>query len=193
MKKHWSILILASPCLLIFLFIKVRPFENVEDAPISGEKDLETTNVGSSQATKPKSYDIPQSHDPRLTRLTNGRVNYNPSIEASRSLNKTRTPDEALALVDQLISHYRFAYKRNPVGVENFEITEQLLGKNPNKIVFIADDSRALDGNELVDQWGTPYFFHPQSSDNMEIVSAGPDKTLWTADDIGHISQEANL
>ena len=73
--------------------------------------------------------------------------------------------------------------------MENFEITEQLLGKNPKKIVFIAPDTTALRGNELIDQWGTPYFFHAQSGQQMDIRSAGPDKEFWTDDDV-FLSQE---
>lgn len=195
MKKFSPILIVVGVCLLLFLYVKVRPFDIAEDAPIDVEENPQTgtTSAESSPTVEPNPHDIPQADDPRLTRLPDGRVYYNPSVESSRTLDQSPTPDEALAVVDQLISHYRFAYKENPVGVENFEITEQLLGKNPKKIVFIAEDSSALDGNELIDQWGTPYFFHPQSSDYMEIVSAGPDKTLWTKDDIGHIAQEENL
>jgi hypothetical protein len=37
---------------------------------------------------------------------------------------------------------------------------------------------------ELVDPWGTPYFFHQLSGTDMEIRSAGPDKTMWTDDDL---------
>ena len=37
---------------------------------------------------------------------------------------------------------------------------------------------------QLVDRWGTAYWFHPNSSYQMEIRSAGPDKNLFTADDV---------
>ena len=37
---------------------------------------------------------------------------------------------------------------------------------------------------ELVDPWGTPYFFHQLSATEMEIHSAGPDKVMWTRDDL---------
>ncbi|MFT4901340.1 MAG: hypothetical protein ACI81V_000610 [Lentimonas sp.] len=122
--------------------------------------------------------------DPRLTRLTDSRVHYNPALETSRAIKLTTPPQDALLRLEQLLRHYRFAYQENPVGVENFEITEQLLGKNPQQIVFIAADSAALRGNELIDQWGTPYFFHALSGQHMNVRSAGPDKALWTQDDI---------
>ncbi|HLH53589.1 MAG TPA: hypothetical protein VKY92_08235 [Verrucomicrobiae bacterium] len=36
----------------------------------------------------------------------------------------------------------------------------------------------------LIDPWGTPYFFHQLSGMEMEIHSAGPDKIMWTQDDL---------
>ena len=82
------------------------------------------------------------------------------------------------------MSHYRFAYGENPVGVDNFEITEQLLGANPKRIRFIAPDSPALRGNELIDRWNTPYHFHAVSGQQMDVRSAGADQTFWTVDDL---------
>ncbi len=122
--------------------------------------------------------------DTRLRRLPNGFVEYKPALETSHAISTAKTPEEMLMLIQQVLSHYRFAYKENPVGVENFEITEQLLGKNPKKIIFIDADNPALRNNELIDQWNTPYFFHPLSGQIMEVYSAGPDKIFWTEDDI---------
>jgi hypothetical protein len=73
----------------------------------------------------------------------------------------------------------------NPVGT-NPEITQQLTGQNPKHINFIsAEAGLRINGNgELVDPWGTPYFFHQISGREMEIHSAGPDRIMWTADDL---------
>jgi len=35
-----------------------------------------------------------------------------------------------------------------------------------------------------VDKWGTPFQFHLQTTDKVGIISAGPDKELWTQDDL---------
>jgi hypothetical protein len=43
---------------------------------------------------------------------------------------------------------------------------------------------RTVRGGQLVDRWGTPYWFHPNSGNQMEIRSAGPDKNLFTLDDV---------
>jgi hypothetical protein len=75
-------------------------------------------------------------------------------------------------------------YGGNPVG-SNAEITQSLNGGNPKQTKFpIADGNSINDKGELTDVWGTPYFFHQLSANTTEIRSAGPDKTMWTGDDV---------
>jgi hypothetical protein len=61
-----------------------------------------------------------------------------------------------------------------------------LNGKNPTQANFIKAEAgmRINENGELVDPWGTPYFFHQLSGTEMEIHSAGPDKIMWTRDDL---------
>jgi hypothetical protein len=94
-------------------------------------------------------------------------------------------PDTVLANVRRAVRQFGEMFGGNPVGT-NPEITRQLFGDNPRHINFI-DPSAGMrvNGNgELVDAWDTPYFFHQISASEMEIHSAGPDKIMWTADDI---------
>jgi hypothetical protein len=35
-----------------------------------------------------------------------------------------------------------------------------------------------------LDRFGTPYFFHPISETRIDVRSAGPDRKLWTEDDV---------
>ena len=82
------------------------------------------------------------------------------------------------------IRQYGLAFGGNPVGT-NPEITKALNGDNPKQINFLTQDgNRANEKGELVDPWGTPYFFHQLSAMEMEIRSAGPDKIMWTTDDL---------
>ncbi len=83
------------------------------------------------------------------------------------------------------VRNYGSRFRGNPVGL-NSEITSQLRGDNPNQADFIRPEAgmRINDKGELVDPWGTPYFFHQLSGTQMEIRSAGPDKIMWTADDL---------
>jgi hypothetical protein len=82
----------------------------------------------------------------------------------------------ALETVKFSIRDYRAAVGGNPVG-NNAEITKALGPK------YLRDAPVNSQG-ELIDAWGTPYFFHALSAREMEIHSAGPDRQMWTADDI---------
>lgn len=102
------------------------------------------------------------------------------------------TPDNVPALEVQAVlnalgatvRNYGQRFRGNPVG-NNAEITAALAGDNPQGVHFLeAERDRVNERGELVDAWGTPYFFHQLSGTEMEIHSAGPDRRLGTADDL---------
>ncbi len=79
---------------------------------------------------------------------------------------------------------YRSALGENPVGT-NAEITSSLLGNNRKQAKIPLPDGATVNGaGEMCDPWGSPYFFHQQSGTKMEIRSAGPDRKMWTPDDV---------
>ena len=95
------------------------------------------------------------------------------------------TPTAEIGHVMSLLYSYRTAAGGGyfPTGL-NFEITNALLGENKSKIAFIsAANTRINSEGELVDQWGTPFFFHNISSSNITVRSAGPDLKMYTQDD----------
>lgn len=50
---------------------------------------------------------------------------------------------------------------------------------------YLRRDSAYIDpGGRLIDRWGTPYFFHANSADKMEIISAGSDLRHHSNDDL---------
>ena len=177
-------LIYGLPVLAVLLYVALKqPRDAPAPAPLPAADDA-------AQHTAPATQEAvavqaaPAPHDARLQRHADGSVDYLPALAISRQLGQARTAKGDLQAVAHLLSHYRFAYRENPVGVDNFEITEQLLGANPMRIRFIAPDCPALRGNELVDRWNTPYRFHAVSGQQMEIRSAGADTNFWTEDDI---------
>lgn len=89
----------------------------------------------------------------------------------------------ATEVVTRMITAYHTRMGENPVGT-NAEITRALLGGNPLHATFSPDPPSINSKGELIDPWGTPYFFHQISGDHMQIISAGPDKILGTPDDI---------
>ena len=96
-------------------------------------------------------------------------------------------PDEAALIevdkVSLMIRDYRTIAGENPVGT-NAEIMAAVMGGNPKQAMLGPPEGMGLNENgELIDRWGTPYFFHQLSRDQMEIRSAGADKVMWTDDD----------
>jgi len=98
----------------------------------------------------------------------------------------TNLPPEAiLQNFHRVIHQYGEMFGGDPVGT-NPEITAALSGKNPKQIDFLTGQPgvRIDADGELIDSWGTPYFFHQLSGTEMELHSAGPDKMMWTSDDL---------
>ncbi len=93
------------------------------------------------------------------------------------------TPEEELGAVGQLLYFYRQAFGENPVG-DNADIVAALSGANAKETAWLPRDCPSVVGGSLVDRWGTPYWFHAESAREMEIRSAGPDRELFTGDDL---------
>ena len=94
-------------------------------------------------------------------------------------------PQTVLQNLHRAVHEYGQMFGGNPVGT-NPEITAALAGHNPKGINFLRDDpGMTVNANgELIDPWGTPYFFHQISGSDMELHSAGPDRIMWTPDDL---------
>ena len=94
-------------------------------------------------------------------------------------------PQIVLENMRRAIINYGSTFSGNPVG-SNPEIAAALNGENPKQIKFIDPENglRINGKGELVDSWGTPFFFHQLSATDTEVRSAGPDKIMWTADDL---------
>lgn len=91
-----------------------------------------------------------------------------------------------LRIVADVLENFRtnFPHDGNPVGT-NAEITAALTGKNKLRYAAVPPNHPAINrAGELCDRWGTPFFFHAESGSRMGIRSAGPDKKMWTADDV---------
>ncbi len=94
---------------------------------------------------------------------------------------------EALKEMDDvqfMLRDYRTRFGGNPEGT-NAEIMKEVMGGNRAEAKFGPPDNQKLnDQGELIDRWGSAYFFHQLSMNVMELRSAGPDRTMWTTDDI---------
>jgi hypothetical protein len=154
--------------LIVVLIVSIR--FRAPDSPA-------TATPSSSQPTAVAEADRPPPSPPRPAER---------STLADR-LNARDTDIRAdLRLVGEIIDTFRsnFPATGNPVGT-NAEITAALSGRNRLKLAVIPPDHPAINREgELCDRWGTPFFFHAESGTRMEIRSAGPDRKMWTEDDV---------
>ncbi len=93
--------------------------------------------------------------------------------------------EDDLGVVEELIRNYQQRLSRVPTGGLNEEIVGSLRGRNSWKLVYIGEENAELnEKGELLDRFGTPYYFHPISETRIDVRSAGPDRKLWTEDDV---------
>lgn len=100
-----------------------------------------------------------------------------------------QSPQEDLQQLMGLLDSYNILIKGTgfPAFGENRELTAALQGENPYKTRFINKAHPAVNSlGEIIDRWGSPIFFHSVDSKQIGIRMAGPDKAMWSADDIYH-------
>jgi hypothetical protein len=111
-----------------------------------------------------------------------------PELAASaRELNAAdSTIQRDFEILDTLLESFRkFNGGTNPQGGENEEIVAALVGRSGKHLAVLPANHPFIDPRgRLLDRWGTPFHFHPVAYDTLEIRSAGPDRKLWTADDV---------
>lgn len=92
--------------------------------------------------------------------------------------------EDDIGILEVVLDCYRRALGSVPAGM-NDQIVSALQGGNLRGLMVFPSKHAALSPQgELLDRWGTPYWFHAQSSTKMDVISAGPDKQFGTADDV---------
>lgn len=142
----------------------------VAKAPKPARRTTEPTPA--SLPIRPPQVADPMSIDPDIQRMAD-------DLSA-----KSESPSRDLEIVGEFIELYRKVFQQgNPIGL-NEDITAVLTGHNARNGILFPPSSPLIVKGQLVDRWGTPYWFHPNNSFQMEIRSAGPDKDLFTRDDV---------
>ena len=97
------------------------------------------------------------------------------------------TPEQDLTLVARLMENSLILLKsaaNRPLSA-NEDWADLLRGRNAASERFLPDTHPALNQQgQLVDRWHSPLFFHAVGGGRYELRSAGPDRKLWTADDL---------
>lgn len=169
MRNYLVRLIILLLALALFLGVVWRFTSGNQESPAPAAK------------LQPPAVDV----SPTPTPLTANMISPRPKV--ARGPSPAGPPDELAMLeldkISLMIRDYRTLAGENPVGT-NAEIMSAVMGGNPKQAKLGPPEGAHLnDKGELIDRWGTPYFFHQLSKTHMEIRSAGPDKIMWTADD----------
>lgn len=97
------------------------------------------------------------------------------------------TIHDDLESLSRLGLSYRILVKTHasrPIGC-NGDLADALRGNNPYQQRFLPDGHPVFNPEgQLQDRWGTPLFIHILAADQWEIRSAGPDREMWTDDDV---------
>ena len=96
-------------------------------------------------------------------------------------------PQNDVVLIARMIANFLILDKQatdRPLSA-NEEWSAALRGKRPGSGPWISDGPPVFDSqHRLIDRWGTPLHFHALGGKQWEIRSAGPDRKLWTSDDL---------
>jgi hypothetical protein len=103
-----------------------------------------------------------------------------------RLLARDGSPQEDRDALADIVTNYLQSQpdsRRPPLGT-NDEITRALTDRDVLGDAALPASHPGIVGGQLVDRWSTPWFFHQQSADLIEVRSAGPDRRLFTEDDL---------
>ncbi len=153
--------------------VEVEPEELPETAAIDPEPAAPRPRTEESRASSRRNFENPlvESYPPGMPPPRPAEID-NPELAAE------------FEKIHLMLREYRALTGENPVGT-NREIMKALMGENPKGARFGPPEGQSLNENgELIDRWGTPYFFHQMTKDWMEIRSAGPDRRMWNEDDL---------
>ena len=96
-------------------------------------------------------------------------------------------PSQDVIILHQLITMYISALgnrQGSPIGNDT-DLARALAGLNPMRQYFLPPNHPSLAiPKHIIDRWGSPYFIHPWGHNAYEIRSAGPDRKLFSADDL---------
>ena len=174
MKRLILPLLIVLMVTLIPLLTKVSTSLHEEQSPLSSQE----LNAAVSLQLR---------YIPEPNQLQNNSLDRDQLSEMAVLLDTPDLPDqEAMPAIHSLLTALRIVANGNryPAGL-NVEITNALLGKNARKVGYLPVDCPRINQNgELVDQHGSPYWFHSPRQGVLYITSAGPDRILHTADDL---------
>lgn len=109
-----------------------------------------------------------------------------PPLARERLLAADGSPREDLAALSDLVKGYLQAGlgdSARSIGF-NEDLAAALTDAAALGEAALPPDHPALRDGRVIDRWGTPWQLHPVASGVVELRSAGPDRRLYTEDDV---------
>ncbi len=181
--KKWGFLFVLAGAIVLGWYLFLSPAKVVE--PLTAETQVMSASVAQNSMANVQVVAPAETHPVPVSTTPSHLADHAGQVPEPAAAVENIPPDIFLENVGRAINQYGAQFGGNPVGT-NPEITAALNGGNPKQINFISPDAgmRINETGELVDTWGTPLFFHQLSATETEVRSAGPDKKMWTPDDL---------
>jgi hypothetical protein len=182
--KKWGFVLALIFVVVVGLYLFLNPAKNTASVP--QELSASVSSVASNHAAAGTPVVLASSTGSNAAPAAPPNLAANAGMAAPPPVTAENIPTASvLENISHAIRQYGALFGGNPVG-NNAEITAALNGGNQKQINFIKPEAgMRINGNgELVDAWGTPLFFHQLSGSETEVRSAGPDKIMWTRDDL---------
>ena len=189
-KKYWSLVLLLTVAIVAWWWGRPKTSNEATRAPVP--PPLKTQKVNQTNAAAPILITSPTQlqADSRPAAAPSKFVRIEapppPPVVVPGSYVADSKPNPAAQEIEEIslnIRNYSLRFKGNPVGT-NAEIIKALNGGNEAHVNYLPTSKRINGNGELMDAWGTPYFFHANSATELEVRSAGPDRKLYTSDDL---------
>lgn len=172
MRKFWICVGITGMCGIIWLISQNRI--SVEKPSFEDHVNAEKAGAERENEVMVRARSVPSSSMvPRVHPLA--------ASLGSASIPPEKEPEILL----EILEAYRRVTGSFPVAEDNRHVMELLTSSRATVTgIFPRHHPRLNDGGELIDGWGTPYFFHHISRQQIEVRSAGPDGIYYTPDDI---------
>jgi hypothetical protein len=168
-KRSLPILLVLLLLLLLGIWA-LRDRTSTETVPVTRSREVHITEASS--GSRPPPHQSPQLIGETIL----------------RDYAKTNLPPQNdLTVMSHLMQNSLLLLKsaaNRPLSA-NEDWADLLKGKNAAHERFLSENHPAFNAKgQLIDRWGTPLFFHALGGGRYEIRSAGPDKLMWTSDDL---------
>jgi hypothetical protein len=162
--------LLLTLCLVVVIGLIIISIRKSRESIGPHDRDA-TVNIESSE---------PPAGEPPQQRT------HSPVHPMAASIGSTNIPAEKEPeILLEMLQAWRRQTGTFPTAEDNRQLVSKLIGNNEDQLrLFPASHARISATGELIDGWGSPFVFHHVSSHYLEIRSAGPDRTVYTADDI---------